>query len=204
MNAPDIFPIVSEEYAASIGHVAISWSMIEGSLKFAVMTLAGHPLASGIALTAELPHLATIALLSTFVNLINEPNCTIEWGRLRHDIEVLRPMRNDVIHAEWRVFGDMHAALRIKARGSATSTIKHMPKDSLDDLAGRIVIVADEIVRFTAVMMQNGAMERLRQATHLPSSNPTKPAQVKVPRPPKQSSAQKRAAREKDGGGEVG
>jgi hypothetical protein len=198
-----VFPNVSEEHAAAIGYVAIRWSGVEEALRYVVARLLGIDGYGPIVITANLNAPAILNLITVLLSLAADDTLISTWQTLFVRHEELRPKRNEAIHSEWQVVGDIHMALRYKARQHFTFSFVEVPTEKLNDLSEKALLLSEDILTFASAISLAG-VSKVIQSAHPPGLKypslteppPSQPQKQRVKRP---SSAQKRKQQE-DGG----
>jgi hypothetical protein len=202
LNNPEIFPMVSEGHAAAIGYVAMQWSAVEDALVPLIGALLGIERLATHILIGGRPTPSVLDVVSALIQLSGEAQAISDWKSFRRRLDEARPLRNDAIHAEWRPVGSATYALRAKITNRLTLSFVPISTDRLNALADQLLTLAEDIVRFAsglrerriaAMVTSNLPPGAYATPSRAPNSQPND-AQTPVPRPRKQSSAQKRAA----------
>ncbi len=205
MDRPDFFPLVTEEHAAAIGYVALRWSEVEGIVATFLSELLNLNFVVGDCLTAELPALTLLNLVTVMISLTANPQWIASWRKLELEYERIRPLRNDAIHGEWHSTPQGHVAFRKSAKRKLHLRAEWISDKTLNTLSDDCLGLFEDILKFISVVCNGPKGETGPDLLRLPippGSNqaPTPAKPKKVPRPPKLSAAQKRKAREIDGG----
>ena len=203
---PGVFPLLTEEHAAAIGYVAIRWAEVEGVIGYILGSLLSLQTHTADALSAGVSFLHQLNLISVCIDLTGSSKWIKEWQIITKKMDLLRNERNDAIHAEWEMVGADPYSTRRKARNSLKITFQNVPTETLNELSNKICLLADELIRFSHVILTEEnrlflSAPNLLTRPHLPgkdsAQNPNlvRPAptlsHTRVRRP---SSAQKRAA----------
>jgi hypothetical protein len=154
---PNIFPPISKEHAAAIGHVAANWSLIEGQTANLTYNLLSLHAPAGHAVTAEMGMIQSGYLVKALIALTGNEAWIIEWDEIAVVLEDLRNRRNDAVHSEWSVHADEHFGLRRKAKGRVRVTLTPMPTRTLEGLVREIKALEDRMARFSYVVIVGGA-----------------------------------------------
>jgi hypothetical protein len=206
MSRPDLFPVVSEEYASAIGYVALLWSGVEGALVCLAENLLGIGGAAAQVVIAENNGVAQTNIISALLLLADDKSSKKAWDSLALRCADLRKKRNDIVHGDWVVCGGAHALQRSKARGALSVQTTIVDEQEVSEIADKISELADDIIGFGLECRRQRLSDPINSACppglHIPPPRNSLREQVPSPnpkpkRPPKPSSAQKRAATER-------
>lgn len=191
---PSTFPPILPEHAQAIGYVASNWSFVEDGLRFAVHILLGIEGEPALAVTAEMSSGNLFDLVHALLFAAREQSLVDEWRSLKDEFETLRSTRNDIVHAEWRVVGSSHYALRIKQRSRVRIEFGEYETAKIEDVANQI---ADFLGKIDAAI-HNVVTPAAAMLRSPPSRPPLSPGRSQPALDLAQARAAKRAKKDAD------
>jgi hypothetical protein len=98
---------VNEEFLREIGHIAVSFSLLEEILRFLVIALVDEPQRIGVVLTSELSfkNLKSLAFALAKEKISDESKLK-ELKELIKEISALEEERNRIMHSGWGTYDD--------------------------------------------------------------------------------------------------
>jgi hypothetical protein len=115
----------------------------------------------GHAVTAEMPFLQRINVISALTHCIRDHDLLDHWEDICRIADIVRTQRNDVVHAQWQVAGADNILSRTKARGRVTFRSEPIPTAKLVELETAITDLIDDFAWFTHQLALRGFKKAL-------------------------------------------
>ena len=170
-NDPDVFPQITADFAAALGYVARNWANVESILAYLICEMLGLNFRAAVIVTAEMSSMARIDLISALLFETRHQDWLDLWDGVKPELQRLRAIRNELVHATWDVVGDEHAQFYVRARNRTINKHAKFKSDDLVEVADQIAIVSDDLAtRLYSILPQ--------VAAELSANSPTLPPLV--------------------------
>lgn len=144
---------VPKEHLTAIGDIAVSFALLESSLKFFVWELISKDQMIGQIITAEIPFKGIRSLtISLFLHKFGKNQNYLKLNKLMKDASDLEQKRNQIIHCQWGAGKDKEHITRIKTSAKERTGLKHefetISITDLNDISFGLKQIAEQITRF--------------------------------------------------------
>lgn len=148
-------------HAAALGRVVSRWSVVEDYCRLMIHCLLDIEGEHGHAVTAEMPFLQRMNVISALTHCIRDHDLLDHWEDICQIADAVRTQRNDVVHAQWQVAGADNILSRTKARGRVTFRSEAIPTKQLAELETAITDLIDDFAWFQHQLAVRGFKKAL-------------------------------------------